>query len=49
MLDNTVVFNEIFYDLSMDQPAAVEWIELYNQMLVNMDISGWTLTDGVEY
>ena len=48
-LDSTVVFNELYYHPSRDQPTNLEWIELHNQMSVNMDISGWTLSDGVNF
>ena len=27
----------------------MEWVELYNQMSVNMDVSHWALTGGVEF
>ncbi len=45
--DSTVVFNEIMYNPAADD-ATHEWIELHNQMGVDMDISGWSLR-GVEY
>jgi hypothetical protein len=48
VLDSTVVFNEIMYHPA-GQDESLEWIELHNQMGVNMDISGWRLADGVEY
>src|SRR5947208_1123456 len=51
MLDSTVVFNEIMYN-----PAGTgatsdsqEWIELYNQLGVDVDLSGWCLRSGVDY
>jgi hypothetical protein len=34
--DSTVVFNEIHYH-PQDQEPALEWVELHNQMAVNMD------------
>ncbi|QJE95493.1 lamin tail domain-containing protein [Luteolibacter luteus] len=45
--DAVVTFNEIHYNPAEGQDA--EWIELHNQMAVNVDISGWSLDDGVEY
>lgn len=44
--DSTVVFNEIMYHPATNE-AAMEWIELHNQMGVDMDISGWSIADGV--
>lgn len=46
--DSTVVFNEIMYHPPTAE-AAMEWLELHNQMSVNMDISNWSLTGGIEY
>ncbi len=46
VLDSTVVFNELMYNPGSDQD--LEWIELHNQMAVNMDISRWEV-DGVGY
>ena len=45
--DAVVTFNEIHYNPSSGQDA--EWIELHNQMAVNVDLSGWSLADGVSY
>lgn len=45
--DAVVTINEIHYNPPGDQNA--EWIELHNQMAVNVDISGWSLADGVTY
>ena len=46
VLDSTVVFNEIMY-----HPAGtnntLEWIELHNQMAVDMDLSKWSAEDGI--
>jgi hypothetical protein len=47
VLDSTVVFNELMYNPSGD--GTPEWIELHNQMAVNIDISRWRLQNGVEY
>jgi hypothetical protein len=45
--DAVVTFNEIHYNPPLTQDA--EWIELHNQMAVNVDISGWSLGAGVSY
>ena len=47
VLDSTVVFSELMYNPS--EGDQLEWIELHNQMAVKMDVSGWTIQDGVEY
>lgn len=48
VLDSTVVFNEIMYN-----PAGAddgrEWVELYNQMATDIDISQWAIRGGVDY
>lgn len=46
--DSVVTFNEIHYNpqgVSEDQ----EWIELHNQMAINVDLSGWQLTGGIDF
>ena len=46
--DSTVVFNEVHYH--PEEPEAVqEWVELHNQLAVNMDLSGWRLAGGISY
>jgi hypothetical protein len=47
VLDSTVVFNELMYNPAVDE--SLEWIELHNQMAINVDISRWQLSDGVTY
>ncbi len=47
VLDSTTVFNEIMYHPADD--GTPEWIELHNQMSVDMDLSGWSLDGGVEF
>jgi hypothetical protein len=46
--DSVVVFNEIQYHPATRE-AELEWVELYNQMAVDVDISGWYLSDAVFY
>ncbi len=43
----SVRFNELFYH-SADAPE-LEWIELHNPMSVDVDLSGWQLSGGVDY
>ena len=45
--DSVVVFNEIQYHPW--DPAGAEWIELHNQMAVDVDLSQWRLRGGVDY
>ncbi len=49
VLDSTVVFNELMYNPPEDMGETAEWIELYNQLAVDMDISEWELAGGVDY
>jgi hypothetical protein len=46
--DSVVVFNEIMYHPPTNE-AAMEWVELYNQMAVDVDLSGWSLSGGISY
>ncbi len=46
--DSIVTFNEVMYNPTGTQ-ARGEWIELHNQMAINMDISRWSLTGGIFY
>ena len=46
VLDSTVVINELFYHPADNE--ANEWIELHNQMSVDMDVSSWSLNDGID-
>src|SRR5687767_8086480 len=44
--DSVITFNEIMYHpLGNDS----EWLELYNQMSANLDISGWAIDGGIEF
>ena len=47
--DSIVTFNEIMYNPVGATDERLEWIELHNQMAINMDISGWRLSRGVSY
>ncbi|MCA9217356.1 MAG: lamin tail domain-containing protein, partial [Planctomycetales bacterium] len=48
VLDSTVVFNEIMFNPVGDDTGQ-EWIEFYNQLNVDMDISDWVVDGGVDY
>ncbi|MCB1099368.1 MAG: lamin tail domain-containing protein [Verrucomicrobiae bacterium] len=45
--DSVVTFNEIQYHPADGED--VEWVELYNQMAIRTDISGWELRGGVRF
>jgi hypothetical protein len=45
--DATAVFNEVMYHPAA--AAAPEWIELRNVLSVNLDLSGWSITGGVNF
>ena len=50
--DVVVVFNEIMYHPLAPNAAeeeAREWIELRNQMAVDIDLSGWSLAGGINF
>jgi len=49
VLDSTVVFNEVMYNPAGETDSTQEWVELYNQMAVNMDLNGWSLEGGVDF
>lgn len=46
--DSVVVFNEIMYHPETNE-AELEWVELYNQMSVDIDMSGWSIRGGIVY
>ena len=48
VLDSTVVFNEIMYNPA-GTGESLEWIELHNQMAVDMDLSKWSVENGVDF
>lgn len=49
LADSVVVFNELHYHPPGVDTPNDEWLELRNQMAVDVDISGWSLADGVTY
>ena len=48
LADSTLSFNEIMYHPATNEPA-MEWVELYSQMAVDVDISGWSLDGDIHY
>src|SRR5687767_13861223 len=46
--DSAVVFNEIMYH-PLTNESQLEWVELQNQMGVDLDISHWRLDGGVDF
>src|SRR5262245_40886612 len=46
--DSTVVFNEIMYHPATNEPA-MEWVELRNELAVDVDLFGWSITGGIQY
>ena len=46
--DSVVTFNEVMYH-PLTNETAMEWVELYNQMSVDVDISGWRLDGGIHF
>src|SRR5437763_6194846 len=46
--DSPVVFNEIMYH-PLTNEAQFEWVELQNQMSVDVDISHWLLDGGIHF
>jgi hypothetical protein len=48
LADSVVVFNEVMFH-PLTNESQLEWVELQNQLGVDVDISGWSLTGGVEF
>lgn len=46
--DSVVVFNELMYNPA-GTDETFEFVELHNQMSVDVDLSGWKLDEGVEF
>jgi len=46
--DTCIVFNEIMYHPATNE-SALEYVELYNQMSVDVDISAWRISSGIDY
>ena len=48
LLDSTVVFNEVMYN-PPGSDDLLEWVELHNQMTVDMDLSQWSIQGGADF
>ncbi len=48
VLDGSVAFNEVMYHSAGSDPSQ-DWVELYNQMSVDMDLSDWSLEGGIAF
>jgi hypothetical protein len=46
--DASLVFNEIMYHPATEEPL-MEWVELHNQMAVDLDVSGWSMDGGIGF
>ena len=46
--DAVLVFNEIMYHPATDE-AGTEWIELYNQLAVDIDVSHWRISGDTDF
>ncbi len=48
VLDSVVVFNELMYHPEDSDPRG-EWLELRNLLSVDVDLTGWSLRDGIDF
>lgn len=48
-LDTIVVFNEVQYHPAGEDDPSLEFIEIYNQNAVNIDLSGWRISGEVDF
>jgi Concanavalin A-like lectin/glucanases superfamily/Lamin Tail Domain/CotH kinase protein/Bacterial TSP3 repeat len=46
--DGTITFNEIMFHSAGDD-ATEEWIELHSLMTVDMDLTGWSISGGIDF
>ena len=46
--DSVITFNEVMYHPA-GNTQTLEWVELFNALSYDMDISGWQLDGGIEY
>ncbi len=44
-----IVINEIMYHPTGDNEADLEWLELYNDDVVPLDVGGWSFSKGISY
>ena len=45
--DSVVVFSEIMYYPALAEDS--EWVELHNQMTVDIDLSRWRIEGGIDF
>ncbi len=45
--DSVVTFNELMFHPAPD--AGLEWLELHNQMAVDVELSAWSLSGGIDF
>ncbi len=48
LADAVVVFNEIMYHPATTE-TNFEWVELYNELAVDVDVSEWSISGGINY
>jgi hypothetical protein len=48
LADSSIVFNEIMYHPATNS-ATMQWVELYNQMACDVDMSSWSLDGDIHY
>ena len=46
--DATLTFNEIMYHPATNEPS-MEWVELYNQLAVDLDVSNWRISGEIDF
>src|SRR6185503_15029606 len=46
--DSIVVFNEVHYHPATNE-SLTEWVELHNQMAVDIDLSAWSIRGGIDF
>ena len=49
VLDSTVVFNELMYNPIGATDGDLEWVEFYNQLNVDVDMSEWVVDGGIRF
>lgn len=48
-LDTVIVFNEVQYHPADENDPTLEFVELYNQNSVNIDLSGWRVSGEIDF
>jgi len=47
-VDSVVVFNELQYHPATNETAS-EWVELHNQMAIDIDLSAWSIKGDIGF